>query len=97
MEKPGNGSPTIRGWGGLKRLPAMTLEKLEDTFGINLRDPGSPDFGRFDAANNQWYRQNAAGATLESAARRAWPAAGMDITSTPSAETPGEGRSQDSP
>lgn len=64
VQKQGNGNATVNGWDTLTMLPDMTLEELERTLGINLHDPSAPDFGRFDADSNAWYREHNAGASF---------------------------------
>jgi hypothetical protein len=59
-----NGNATVNGWEHLTMLPDMTREQLEQMLGINLHDPSAPDFGRFDAKSNGWYREHKAGASF---------------------------------
>ena len=62
-QKPGNGSATMQGFDKVGKLPG-TLAELEKLLAINLHDPATADFGRFDPAKNAWYRQQKAGATM---------------------------------
>ena len=64
VQRQGNGNATVNGWEHLTMLPDMTREQLEQMLGINLHDPSAPDFGRFDAASNGWYREHKAGASF---------------------------------
>ena len=57
------GKATLKGWDRLHLLPSMTRAQLEQTLGINLHDATAPDFGRFDAAANPWYKEHRAGAS----------------------------------
>jgi len=63
VQREGNGHATIEGWDRMHLLPDMTRAQLEQTLGINLHDPSSPDFGRFNAKSGVWYRKHKAGAS----------------------------------
>lgn len=58
----GNGSARVIGLDKVGQLNG-TARQLEEQLGINLHEPSAPDFGRFDAAKNRWYRDHQAGAT----------------------------------
>jgi len=76
VQKQGNGHATVNGWENLTMLPDMSREQLEAMLGINLHDPSAPDFGRFNAASNAWYREHGAGASFMLGALRI-PALGV--------------------
>jgi len=63
VQSEGRGEATMKGWDKMNMLPDMTREELEEKLGINLHDAASPDFGRFNAETNAWYKEHKAGAS----------------------------------